>query len=203
MNELFDVLYTDPPWRFGSGGARGGEYAELDYPTMSVAELKELPVQNWLKPNCAMFMWVTGSFLTEALEIGAAWGFKFIRVDKVWVKKTGKGGRHAVVGPWGMTDAEFMLLFVRGQMCSKQRQRNQFVVEVATYPGVHSRKPQIFRQMIEDRFPAEFKRLELFSREKVPGWTVIGNDIDGRDIREVLASLPANDNQPMADASCA
>jgi hypothetical protein len=32
---------------------------------------------------------------------------------------------------------------------------------------------------------------------------VIGNDIDGRDIREVLASLPANDNQPMADASCA
>jgi len=77
------------------------------------------------------------------------------------------------------------------------------VVEVATYPGKHSRKPAIFRQMIEDRFPADFKRLELFSREKVPGWTVIGNDIDGRDIREVLASLPANDNQPMADASCA
>lgn len=198
---MYDVLYIDPPWSYGSGGARSGEFAELDYPTMSVADLAALPIQPWCNKDCAMFMWVTGSFLTEALTIGEAWGFKFVRVDKVWVKKTSKGGRHAVVGPWGMTDAEFILLFVRGKMCGKQTQRNQFVVEVATYPGVHSRKPHIFRQMIEDRF-GDVKRLELFSRENVPGWTVIGNDIDGRDIRDVLAGA-ANDNRPAEDASCA
>lgn len=201
---MYDVLLIDPPWNYGSGGVRSGEFAELDYPTLTLDDLKALPVQQWCNPDCAMFMWVTGAFLTEALEIGKAWGFKFVRVDKVWVKKTAKGGRHGVVGPWGMTDAEFILLFVRGKMCSKQVQRNQFVVEAATYPGIHSRKPAIFRQMIEDRFPADMKRLELFSREQVTGWTVIGNDIDGRDIRDVLAIFPANDNQPASGtASCA
>lgn len=196
---MFDVILADPPWMYSSRGARSGQFAELDYPVMTIQDIADLPVSSWANKDAALFMWVTGSFIADALFVGARWGFNFTRVDKVWVKQTAKGGRHGVVGPWGMTDAEYLLLFTRGKICSKQVQRNQFVVEPAAYPGIHSRKPAVFRQMIENRFPDDFKRLELFSREQVPGWTVVGNAIDGKDIREVLLGPPANDNQQAAE----
>ena len=34
-------------------------------------------------------------------------------------------------------------------------------------------------------------RLELFARQKTEGWTSIGNDIDGMDIKESLDNLIA------------
>lgn len=192
---MFDVILADPPWQYGSRGARSGKFAELDYPTMTIEEIANLPVSKWAAKDAALFMWVTGSFLEDALTVGKSWGFNFTRVDKTWVKQTSKGGRHGVVGPWGMTDVEYLLLFTRGKICGKQAQRNQFVAQLAEYPGVHSRKPAIFRNMIEQRFHQDVKRLELFSREQVPGWTVIGNAIDGQDIRDVLNAEVLNPNK--------
>lgn len=178
MSGPYSVIYQDPPWKYGSGGARGGRFGDLDYPTMTPEEIAALPVSELAAKNCALFMWVTGSFVAEAMAIAAVWGFAFVRVDKVWAKKKSKGGRHGVVGPWGMSDAEFLLLFVRGSMCSGQAARNQWTVYEAEYPGRHSEKPAIFRELIEARFPAA-RRLEMFARVAAPGWDVWGNEVEG------------------------
>ena len=175
----YDIIYSDPPWQYGSRGARSGQFADLDYPTMSIKELKELPVKNIVADNAALFMWVTSPFIDKAPEVANAWGFDhYVRVDKVWVKKTVNGARHAVCGPWGMTDAEFILLFTRGSICGQQRERNQPTVVEAVYPGMHSKKPDLFRDMITRRFPSSMSRLEMFARVETPGWQVFGNQVD-------------------------
>lgn len=177
MTTAYTVIYADPPWKYGSRGARSGRYGELDYSSMPMEELCALPVARLAAPNAALFMWVTGAFMMDAGRVGQAWGFKYIRVDKTWTKVTNKGGRHGVVGPWGMTDVEYLLLFTRGSICSRQEERNQFVAYSAAYTGKHSEKPSLFREQIERRFARDVLRLELFARHKYPGWDVWGNEV--------------------------
>ncbi|MGM7737826.1 MT-A70 family methyltransferase [Yersinia enterocolitica] len=168
---LYDVIYADPPWQYGSKPNRG---VSLKYSTMSVTELCAMQVRGIASPNSALFMWVTGAMVSEALIVGAAWGFKFIRVDKVWEKKKHTGSRHGVVGPWGMNDAEFLLLFTRGKVCGNQTERNQYTVYEEKYTGIHSGKPHFFREQIERRFK-NARRIELFARTSSPGWDVWGD----------------------------
>ncbi|WP_071990605.1 MT-A70 family methyltransferase [Yersinia pseudotuberculosis] len=168
---LYDVIYADPPWQYGSKPNRG---VSLEYSTMSVAELCAMQVKSIASQNAALFMWVTGAMISEALIVGAAWGFKFIRVDKVWEKKKHTGSRHGVVGPWGMNDAEFLLLFTRGKVCGKQTERNQYTVYEEKYTGIHSGKPHFFREQIERRFK-NARRIELFARTSSLGWDVWGD----------------------------
>lgn len=52
----------------------------------------------------------------------------------------------------------------------------------------HSRKPAETRNKIVE-FCGDIPRIELFATEKVKGWTSIGNEIDGKDIRESLQEI--------------
>jgi len=174
--ERFDVVYMDPPWKYGSRGARGGQYGELDYVTMSIKELKQMPVAEILSDDAAVLMWTTSPFLKDAIALGESWGLKYIRVDRVWAKVKDSGARHGVCGPWGMTDTEFLLLFTRGQMHKHQAVSNQWTMcWNEAYPGMHSAKPAVFRDDIAARFPNS-SLLEMFAREAAEGWSVWGNE---------------------------
>lgn len=177
---FFDVIYADPAWKYASRGARGGKYGELDYNVMENASLADLPVGDIAARDAALFMWTTSPFMPDALALGEKWGFNYIRVDKVWAKIHGTGSRHGVVGPWGLTDVEFLLLFARGKMCSKQAVTNQYTMAwPEEYPGKHSAKPAAFRDQIRNRFPRA-ARVELFARESYPGWFAWGDEAPGR-----------------------
>jgi len=52
----------------------------------------------------------------------------------------------------------------------------------------HSAKPNDLQESLEIMFPKSHK-LEMFARRIRPGWTCLGNEIDGKDIREALADL--------------
>lgn len=52
----------------------------------------------------------------------------------------------------------------------------------------HSKKPDIVRDRIV-QLMGDVPRIELFAREKYPGWICIGNEIDGMDIRESLQKI--------------
>ena len=41
----------------------------------------------------------------------------------------------------------------------------------------------------------DLPRIELFARERYEGWECIGNEIDGRDIREAINALLCGDQQ--------
>ena len=178
MTKKYQVIYADPPWRYGSKGCRSGKYESLDYNDMTIAELCSMDVKAIADDNCSLHMWVTGSFMEDAMTVGMAWGFKFVRVDKVWNKKKDSGAPHAPCGPWGMSDCEFILLFVKGSMCGKQKgKRNQYVGQDEVYTGKHSEKPHLFRQQIESRYIEGLDKLEMFARKSFNGWDVFGNEV--------------------------
>jgi N6-adenosine-specific RNA methylase IME4 len=53
----------------------------------------------------------------------------------------------------------------------------------------HSKKPdQIYRFIDESELEP---KVELFARHQRRGWDSIGNEIDGKDIRDVLKSKPS------------
>lgn len=175
----FPLIYADPPWRYGSRGARGGWMGELDYQTMTIRDLMALPVADLAPKDGLLLMWTTGSFMMDAGDLGKAWGYPFVRVDRVWAKVKESGKPHGVPGPWGFTDAEFLLLFVRGKMHKSQAISNQRTMAwEQPYPGTHSAKPNSFRDDISTRFPG-LRSLELFSRNSAPGWESWGNEAPG------------------------
>lgn len=52
----------------------------------------------------------------------------------------------------------------------------------------HSKKPDEIKNRIVE-LCGDLPRIELFAREKSEGWDCLGNEIDGRDIREAVGAL--------------
>lgn len=173
-DKKYNLITADPPWKYGSKGPRGGKFGALDYSNMSTSDICDLPIKEISEDDCALLLWFTGSFVKDAIEVCEAWGFKVIRIDTVWKKIKKTGGRHAACGPWGMSDAEFVLLGTKGKAHSMQKVRNQFVVQEAKYTGKHSEKPEEILCLFDARF-GDVSKVEIFAREHREGWDCWGD----------------------------
>jgi len=81
------VLVSDPPWDFGdsltmSSVKRG---AKSNYNTLSIEELKNLPVKDIVDTNAVIALWCPSSLIKEGIEVLEAWGFRFTQTH-IWVK---------------------------------------------------------------------------------------------------------------------
>ncbi|GAI84724.1 unnamed protein product, partial [marine sediment metagenome] len=53
---------------------RPNQRIELDYPTMSIQEIKDLSVYKWADPQgCHIYLWTTHKYLPNAFRILEAW----------------------------------------------------------------------------------------------------------------------------------
>jgi N6-adenosine-specific RNA methylase IME4/ParB-like chromosome segregation protein Spo0J len=161
----FDLIYADPPWQLGNPGA---EYApENYYPTLSLAEIKELAVP--AAENACLFLWAVNSLLPDAIEVLRAWGFTY-KTNFCWDK--GSIG----LGVWARYRHELLLFAVRGDV-SPPEPRNRRDSMIVSKRGRHSEKPACVYELIERMYPARTK-LELFCRGKTrAGWTAWGNEV--------------------------
>lgn len=82
---------------------------------------------------------------------------------------------------------EICLIGTLGKVQSQIVNRSQRSVSFAENLR-HSAKPNDLQKSLELMFPAANK-LELFARRVRPGWTCLGNEIDGKDIYDALADL--------------
>jgi MT-A70 len=82
--KAYAVLYADPPWRFEPYSRDTGldRSADNHYPTMTIESLREMKVP--AADDAVLFMWATVPMLPEALEVMAAWRFKYVS-HFVWV----------------------------------------------------------------------------------------------------------------------
>lgn len=66
----YEVIYADPAWRFGNSvyqdNGRDSRHLKDQYETMTIEQMKELPLANILADNCALFLWTTDFQLVEA-----------------------------------------------------------------------------------------------------------------------------------------
>lgn len=157
---------------------------------MRLEDLKALPISDIAAPDCALFMWVTYPMLREGLEVIDAWGFEYKTIAFQWVKTNMTGnGWFFGIGHWTRSNTECCLLATRGRPRPVSKRISQLIVAPR---GRHSAKPTEVRARIEELM-GDLPRIQLFSRERVDGWDALGNDLDGRDIRDSLRDLLAGD----------
>jgi len=72
----YKVIYADPPWQFKTYSEKGlGKSADQHYPTMSLSDIKALPVSEIADKDCALFLWTTIPFLRQSFDVMKSWGF--------------------------------------------------------------------------------------------------------------------------------
>lgn len=185
MLPRYNVIYADPPWDFKvwSKATGSGRSAESHYPTMTGQDLRNLPVEGLAADDCALFLWAVMPKLDEALWLMHCWGFDYKTVGFTWMKTNPKSGTPFTgLGYWTRANAELCLLGTRGRPKRIHKGVSQAVLAPVTR---HSAKPHEVRDRIV-KLMGDVPRIELFARERCAGWDAIGNELDGRDIREVL-----------------
>lgn len=174
----YQVIYADPPWQFSNANVKSrGERTTVSdkYDTLPWQKIAALDVPS--ADDSVLMMWTTDAHLEYALRVIEAWGFEYKTMGFVWVKREKSGKPAKVLGPWGMKSHELCLLATKGRGHSLLKARNVCQLLEAERTG-HSRKPDEARRRIEEMFPGS-RKLELFGRERFPGWDVFGNEVVG------------------------
>ena len=182
----FSVVYADCPWTYENAKNNDPAMGGVTYRTMSLEEIKSLPVQHIVADDCALFLWATFPKLREAFDVIDAWGFRYITNAFTWVKTNPVSGTiYSGLGHWTNGNAEICLFAKRGAPKRVSKDVKQIILAPR---GRHSAKPPEVRDRIV-RLMGDVPRIELFARDRAPGWVSVGNEIDGRDIRSALVDL--------------
>lgn len=178
----FGTILADPPWRFKNRtGKIAPEHHRLRrYPTMSLDELKALPVERAASSTAHLYLWVPNALLPDGLALMHAWGFAY-KSNLVWHKTRKDGGSDGRgVGFYFRNVTELVLFGTRGTSARTLAPGRRQVNLVPAPKLEHSRKPEEFYSIIENCSPGPF--LEMFARGARPGWDSWGNQADDYEI---------------------
>jgi N6-adenosine-specific RNA methylase IME4 len=212
------MILADPPWQYNDrkavrkdgGKARYGIGASGRYTTEPTQQIGNLPVGDLGADRSHLYMWATFPMLTDALYVMDAWGYTYKTVAFVWIKvNSGRWRRpmlegRKVKGTWKIeeffnwmtfygvgfytaSNAEIVLLGTRGRPYKPVKKESQVIYHPGWRGGEHSRKPDEVQRRIEVMYP-DHQCAELFARRQYGDWLCLGNEMDGRDLRE---SIPA------------
>ena len=217
MNGNPSIIVADPGWvyngrkrvRKDGSPSKFGLGVSGRFTTETVEEMASIPVSVLAAPTSQLYLWTTWPHLHSGLDLMEKWGFDYKTVAFVWIKTNRARWKDvqkqlAVLQEQGPADfmdwlcffgtghytaanSEIVLLGTRGEYMKPAIRLSQ----VFAYPGwrgaEHSRKPDCVHEAIELMYPG-LCYAELFARRQYPGWLCLGNDLDGRDLRE---SIPA------------
>jgi N6-adenosine-specific RNA methylase IME4 len=175
-NKKYNIIYADPPWQYKVYSKKGlGRSAESHYPTMKLEDIQALPVGTLADDDCALFMWTTVPLLQDCFSVMSAWGFTYKTVAFVWIKQNRKSdGLFWGMGHWTRANAEICMLATKGRPKRRSASVHQVIL---SHIEEHSKKPDITRDKIIELM-GDLPRIELFARQKTPGWDVWGNEVE-------------------------
>ena len=171
----YRTILADPPWDMGLTGlyqTRKMRPAKLVYATMSVEDIKKMPVQEFADEGCHLWLWVTNSHLRHGFDVMEAWGFQYL-APITWVKPSGCGNYFV--------HRTQHILFGYKDRCVFNRERYKPTVFFSSVPKRHSEKPGESYVLIES--VSDPPRLELFARKRRVSltdekWDVWGNEVE-------------------------
>lgn len=174
----FGTILADPPWQFQNRtGKVAPEHKRLSrYGTMTLEEIKDLPVAITAADTAHLYLWVPNALLPEGLEVMRAWGFQY-KSNLVWHKIRKDGGSDGRgVGFYFRNVTELILFGVRGKNARTLQPGRTQVNYLSSRKREHSRKPDEQYEIIEACSPGPF--LELFARGDRKKWVGWGNQAD-------------------------
>ena len=167
----YRVIYADPPWEHVTWSSAGMDRSpDNHYSTMPTAEICALPIDYIAADDCALFIWVYGPRLPDALKVIEFWGFAYKSIGFVWAKSNGEPEAAPIgQGHWTRAQSEICLLATRGA----PRRLDKGVRQIIAAPrGAHSVKPEEAYGRIERLLAGPY--IELFARQTRPGWDAWG-----------------------------
>jgi N6-adenosine-specific RNA methylase IME4 len=170
----FTTILADPPWRFqNSTGKVAPEHRRLSrYGTMSLNEIRALPVGDIAMETAHLYLWVPNALLPDGLAVMEAWGFIY-KSNIVWHKIRKDGGSDGRgVGFYFRNVTELVLFGVRGKHARTLDPGRSQVNYLATQKREHSRKPDELYPIIEACSP--WPHAELFARGQRKNWKCWG-----------------------------
>lgn len=174
--QKFSTILADPPWQFQNRtGKIAPEHKRLNrYGTMTLEDIKALPVEGATADKAHLYLWVPNALLAEGLETMARWGFTY-KSNIVWqkIRKDGEPDGRGV-GFYFRNTTELILFGVKGTKFRTLSPARSQVNVIKSRKREHSRKPDEQYELIERCSPGPF--LELFGRGSRDGWTTWGNE---------------------------
>lgn len=171
----FKTILADPPWQFQNRtGKMAPEHKRLNrYSTMTLADIKRLPVNEIADDQSHLYLWVPNALLPEGLEVMEAWGFGY-KTNLIWekVRKDGHPDGRGV-GFYFRNVTEILLFGIKGKNNRTLQPGRTQVNLLRTMKKEHSRKPEEFINLIERCSNAPF--IELFARGQRENWVLWGN----------------------------
>jgi len=189
----FGVIVEDLEWDFQVWSRETGmdRHAANHYPVAegahSAAELHERTEDRFAcaADDCVLFMWTTVPMLAVAIDLMELRGFRYVS-NYVW------GKDRPGTGYWSRNRHEILLIGTKGKVVAPAPGTQWDSVILAPVEE-HSRKPDIFLEMIESYYP-NVPKLELNRRGSARlGWHAWGNE---------AKSLPKG-STPLAEAGVA
>ena len=167
-DKRYGVVYADPAWQIDVWSPdTANAVPENHYPTMAVEEIKALDVERMAADDSVLFLWATVPLHLQALDVMEAWGFDY-KSHFVWAKD------RIGTGYWNRNQHELLLVGKRGNPPAPGP-GTQWPSLIEAPVREHSRKPDVFYEMIEAYFP-NLPKIELFARRARPGWVCWGNE---------------------------
>jgi len=190
----YRVILADPPWQYSNRGVNGA--AEKHYSTLNLTQLKLLPVERWADDSSVLALWCTNPMLPEGLQVIEAWGFQYV-TKLPWIKFTGdprfdadgniiEGDLAWGTGWWARGVSEDILIAKRGNIRPPQ-EVTRGLLGLMSRRLRHSQKPSTIYDFLEKGWAGPY--LELFARERRPGWDVWGNEVEST--IDLFAGLPS------------
>ena len=171
----FATVMADPPWRFTNRtGKVAPEHKRLSrYTTMTLKDICELPVSNYMEDTAHCYLWVPNALLPDGLRVLWSWGFTY-KTNIIWHKIRKDGGSDGRgVGFYFRNVTEVLLFGVRGKNARTLQPGRTQVNLFGTRKREHSRKPDEQYDIIENCSWGPY--LELFGRGRRKNWTVWGS----------------------------
>ncbi len=197
----FSTILADPPWQFQNRtGKVAPEHKRLSrYETMTLDDIKELPVQDVAADTAHLYLWIPNALLPDGIAVLNAWGFQY-KSNLVWHKIRKDGGSDGRgVGFYFRNVTELILFGVRGKNARTLQPGRTQVNYLSSRKREHSRKPDEQYKLIEACSPGPY--LEMFARGDRKKWVSWGNQAD--DSYEPTWKTYANQSQSAGELAAA
>lgn len=177
-NQKFTTILADPPWQFQNRtGKMAPEHKRLSrYPTLTLEEIKQIPVQSVTNDTAHLYLWVPNALLSEGLQVMESWGFTY-KTNLIWYKIRKDGGPdRRGVGFYFRNVTEMILFGVKGKNARTLPPGRSQENIISSQKREHSRKPDEQYALIESCSPGPY--LEMFARGNRTHWNCWGNQAD-------------------------
>ena len=179
----YSVIYADPPWSYYNDTTTTPDCTTVKgmrrppYPVMSSKDIMSIPVQSIADDSCILFCWTTDYHLEKCLNIIKAWGFEYKTIGFVWSKRNKDNSPVCFMGAYTMkSGVEMCLLATKGKNACKMVKAHNVRSYIESPRQRHSKKPDEIRDRMVS-LVGDVPRIELFARDRFPGWDAWGNEI--------------------------